>query len=113
MPENIPTDLYENSLVERCDYMDLQELRAKVDKIDDELIVLFEQRMVLSAEVARYKKQHNIPIHDPVREREILDHLSRKVKEGHESSVIALYTLLFELSRNEQEIILEANTEVL
>ena len=83
--------------------MDLQELRAKIDQIDDELIGLFQQRMDLSADVARYKKQHDIPVHDPVREQEILDHLSRKVKKGHESAVIALYTLLFELSRNEQE----------
>ena len=93
--------------------MDLQELRAKIDQIDDELIGLFEQRMDLSAEVARYKKQHNIPVHDPVREQEILDNLSSKVKDGHESAIVALYTLLFELSRNEQEKILDINTEVL
>jgi len=93
--------------------MDLQELRTKIDQIDDELIGLFQKRMDLSIDVARYKKQHGISVHDPVREQEILDHLSSKVNKGRESAIVALYTLLFELSRNEQEKILEANTEVL
>ena len=93
--------------------MDLHELRAKIDQIDDELIGLFEQRMDLSADVARYKKQRAIPVHDQVREQEILDSLSLKVDKGRESAIVALYTLLFELSRTEQEIILKADEEVL
>ncbi|MCL2813699.1 MAG: chorismate mutase [Oscillospiraceae bacterium] len=86
--------------------MDLQELRKKIDEIDDGLINLFQQRMDISAEIAKYKRQHNMPVYDPAREREILDKLSRKAKEGRESSITALYSLLFELSRAEQEKIL-------
>lgn len=74
--------------------------------IDDELVHLFEQRMDISAEIARYKQQHKIPVCDPVREREILNNISHKVSEGRESSITALYSLLFELSRTEQEKIL-------
>jgi len=62
--------------------------------------------MDVSVEIARYKKQHNIPVYDPVREREILDNISRKVGKGRESSITALYSRLFELSRAEQEKIL-------
>jgi len=91
--------------------MDLQELRNKIDEIDNNLIELFERRMDISAEVAEYKKRHNMPVHDPVREREILDKLSCKVKKERESSITALYSLLFELSRAEQEKIL--NPEVI
>ena len=83
--------------------MDLQELRSKIDAIDDELISLFQQRMDISSEVARHKKLHGIPVYDPVREKEVLDCLSGKVKEEYKSYIISLYELLFELSRAEQE----------
>lgn len=88
--------------------MSLQELREKIDEIDNDLIDLFQRRMDLSAEVAHYKQQHNLPVYDPAREREVLDKLSRKVKEGRESSIVSLYSLLFELSRAEQEKILSS-----
>jgi len=83
--------------------MDLQELRSEIDKIDKELIRLFEQRMDISLKVATYKKQYNLPIHDPVREQEILDKISMQVKKEHTPAIKALYTLLFELSRAKQE----------
>ena len=90
--------------------MDLQDLRLQINKIDDELILLFERRMDLSVEIARYKRQRNIPVYDPAREQEILGNISGKVREGRESSITALYSLLFELSRAEQKKII--NSEV-
>ncbi|MCL2473799.1 MAG: chorismate mutase [Alphaproteobacteria bacterium] len=85
--------------------MNLQQLRLKIDEIDAELIRLFQQRMDVSAEIARYKKQHNLPIYDPARERQKLDEVSGKVKEGHKAHISALFSLLFEISRREQESI--------
>ena len=83
--------------------MDLQELRVEIDKIDEELIRLFEQRMDISLKVAEYKRQHNLPVHDPVREQEILDKLSKKVGKNREAAIKKLYTKLFELSREVQQ----------
>ena len=90
--------------------MDLQELREQIDEIDNCLVELFQQRMDISVEIARYKQQNNLPVHDPVRERQKLHELSGKAKEGHEAYITALYSLIFELSRTEQERIL--NPEV-
>lgn len=36
--------------------MDLNEIRSEIDKIDDELVRLFCQRMHVSAQIADYKK---------------------------------------------------------
>ena len=91
--------------------MDIQELRKQIDEIDNGLINLFEKRMDIAAEVARYKQENNIPVYDPVREREILDKLSGKVTKGRESSITALYSLLFELSRAEQEKVMNQEAE--
>lgn len=37
--------------------MDLKELRLEIDKIDDELVKLFCQRMEVAAQIADYKKE--------------------------------------------------------
>ena len=42
--------------------MDLSNLRNEIDKIDDELVKLFCQRMELSAQIADYKKQNRLHI---------------------------------------------------
>jgi len=83
--------------------MDLQELRTEIDKIDQQLIQLIEQRMDISKKVAEYKKQHNLPIHDPVREQEILEKLSAKAGDDNKENIKELYIKLFELSRAVQE----------
>jgi len=95
--------------------MNLNDLRRQIDRIDDELIRLFQQRMDIAAKVARYKQQHNIPIYDPERERQKLHDLSQKVENNRAAYVTMLYSLLFELSRTEQERILnpDAYSEVL
>jgi len=92
--------------------MDLQELRKKIDEIDDGLVRLFQERMDVSAEIARYKKENKLPVHDPAREREKLYDLSFKTNPGRESYITALYYLLFELSRADQERILNQTCEL-
>ena len=47
--------------------MELKDLRNQIDDIDDELVRLFVKRMEVSAQVADYKKEHNLPIHVPAR----------------------------------------------
>ena len=83
--------------------MDLQELRGRIDGIDDALIDLFQRRMNMANEVARYKQRHGMPILDPVREEQKLRDLSGKAEERYRPYVAALYALIFELSRAEQE----------
>jgi len=90
--------------------MDLQELRMKIEGIDEGLVSLFQQRMDVSAEIAKYKQQNNVPVYDPARERQKLYDLSHKAAEGRESYITALYSLLFELSRAEQERILNPSS---
>ena len=58
--------------------MDLNELRMEIDQIDDELVRLFAARMDVAAKIAGYKKEHNLPILAPVREREKLQDVAEK-----------------------------------
>ena len=49
--------------------MDLGVLRDHIDDIDKQIIRLFEERMDVAEQVARYKIGCGKPVYDPVRER--------------------------------------------
>ena len=52
---------------------DLKEIRKDIDKIDNQLIELFKQRMDCARDVGIYKQANNIPVLNEGRENEILD----------------------------------------
>ena len=82
--------------------MDLKDLRNQIDSIDDQLVKLFVQRMSVSAQVADYKKEHNLPIFVPAREREILQEVANKAGPEMANYTRVLYSMVFELSRSYQ-----------
>jgi len=82
--------------------MDLNILRSQIDAIDDQLVSLFVQRMETAAQVADYKKEHNLPIYVPAREREILQDVAQKAGPDFANYTRVLYSMLFELSRSYQ-----------
>ena len=82
--------------------MDLSNLRNEIDKIDDELVKLFGQRMELSAQIADYKKQNRLPIYVPARERAKLQDVAEKAGPEMANYTRVLYSMLFELSRSYQ-----------
>ena len=82
--------------------MELSEIREEINQIDDQLVELFVQRMGLSAQVAAYKKEHNMPIFVPAREREILLKVAEMAGPEMGNYTRVLYSMLFELSRSYQ-----------
>ena len=79
--------------------MELKDLREEIDQIDDQLVQLFSRRMAISAQVAAYKKEHNMPIYVPSREQDILDSIDTKVAPEIAPYTKELYSKIFELSR--------------
>ena len=82
--------------------MDIKQLRNEIDIIDEELVKLFCRRMDVSAKVADYKREHNLPILVPSREREILANVAQMAGEEMGNYTRVLYSMLFELSRGYQ-----------
>ena len=82
--------------------MDLNELRLEIDKIDDQLVRLFVQRMDISAQIADYKKMNDLPIFVPAREEEKMRDVAKKAGKDMDIYARVLYDLLFELSRGYQ-----------
>jgi len=82
--------------------MQLDELRGKIDQIDDELLHLFSQRMEVAAQIAAYKKERELPVLDRKREAEKLGGIAEKVSPDLEPYAHILFDTLFELSRSHQ-----------
>ena len=87
--------------------MDLQELRKQIDKIDDQLISLFVERMRIAAAIGAYKKEHGLPVLVPAREAEKLADVAKKSGPEMAEYTRELYSTLFTLSRSYQQTLSE------
>ena len=92
--------------------MNLEELRAQIDTVDASLVELFQQRMDIAAEIAKYKQENGLPILQSAREREKLSSLSALAREDMQGYLRVLYSLLFELSRAYQGALYRTDTEL-
>ena len=92
--------------------MDIQELRKQINEIDAQLVKCFDDRMRVALEIAKYKKENNLPVFDPARERDVLNRQTSAVGEDMTMYVKLLYNTLFDLSRSYQQCYLTQRTEL-
>lgn len=89
--------------------MDLRESRKKIDEIDRQMVELFQMRMGVSVEVAKYKQQTGKKIYDKARENEVLEKLGELADgEFNKCSVQELYTQIMSISRKLQYSLLDS-----
>ena len=62
----------------------LKNSRGEIDRIDHEILNLFNERMKIAREIGESKRDHNLPIENPQREREILVRLRSEAQKGLE-----------------------------
>lgn len=86
--------------------MNLEECRKEIDQIDTQLLQLYLRRMQTVIEVARYKKEHGLPVLHPKREQEIIDRQTAQSPEALRPYVRELYQTLMATSRAYQEQLL-------
>lgn len=82
--------------------MNLEELRAEIDTIDDNLLQDFAQRMNVVGQIGLEKKSEGLPTLDPAREREKLADIVTKLPQEMEQYGYTLWSMLFEISRSYQ-----------
>lgn len=82
--------------------MEIENLRQEIDHIDDELVSLFVKRMEIARQVAEYKKEKNLPIYAPAREREKLLDVAEKAGPEMKDYIHVLYSAIFEISKSYQ-----------
>ncbi len=79
--------------------MDLQELRAKIDSVDSEILTLILKRRDLMADVANYKLAHQLPVFAPDREQQVLARVSEAAGQDAvlQSGLNLLYGILMDI----------------
>ena len=82
--------------------MDLKELRNEIDDIDDEILRLFERRMDICRDIARYKKQNNIPVLSSNRETEILNKVRASSASYLSDGAVTLFSTIMDISKDLQ-----------
>lgn len=86
--------------------MDLELIRKEIDKIDDELIALFEKRSKLACDVAEYKKANNMQVFQKGREDFILDRVAEKSSPEMKNASRLLFQTIMDISKCRQQQIL-------
>lgn len=90
--------------------LDLNEIREEIDKIDKQLVALYEERMQLCTDVANYKIQTGKKILDTSREESKLRAIEKMVKEEtNKHGVNELFTQIMAMSRKMQYRLMELN----
>ena len=86
--------------------MDIETLRAQIDKIDNELTKIFTERMEISQLISQFKKENKMMVFDRNREREILTRVTENASPELEVYIKTLFLTLFSLSRSYQNALL-------
>lgn len=90
--------------------MELKDLREQINAINQQMLDLFSQRMEVSADIARYKAAHELPILDEAREAEILQNISANANENYRFETVEMFRTLMNLSKMYQLNIVMADT---
>ena len=92
--------------------MDLQQLRTQIDKIDAQIVELYEQRMDISRQVAEYKIETGKMVFDKQREQEKLEKVKSMTHNDFNSHGIEeLFEQIMSMSRKLQYQLLAENGE--
>ena len=87
--------------------MNIEELRGKIDNIDNQLVELFIERMSVVKEVAVFKKENSIGVEQGSREEEILSRVTENTSQELQIYIKHLFNTLFETSKSYQKSFVE------
>lgn len=93
--------------------MDLNDIRKQIDQIDDEMISLYQKRMSLAKEVAMVKRETNLPLENPIREKEIINRITSSLNDEIKLFAKQFYETLFETSKAYQSRFMEIKSDLL
>lgn len=83
---------------------ELKKLRDQIEKLDEEIVKLLEDRFNLSLKVGKFKKEYNLPILDLKREKELsLNNASKLKNKEFVESYLNIFKTILEESKKLQK----------
>ena len=92
--------------------MDLQEVRAKIDVIDDEIARLYAQRMELAVDVAENKAKEGLQVENYEREKQIISRVTADMPDTMKLYCKQVFETMFETSKAYQYGIVDGGSPV-
>ncbi len=85
--------------------MTIDEIRSKIDFLDDELLKIFNQRAALALKIGEIKKENSLAIYDPEREKKIFLRM-KKENPGplDDQAIVRLFERVIDESRRLERI---------
>lgn len=78
----------------------MERFRKKIDKIDEQLVKLLDERMELAFELGKLKKEKGRGVFDASREKEVYEKLKALPKQTiRDDEIVALYEEIIRISR--------------
>ncbi|MGN0444420.1 MAG: bifunctional chorismate mutase/prephenate dehydratase [Acutalibacteraceae bacterium] len=90
--------------------MGTENYREHIDRIDAEIVKLFTERMEVSAQIAQYKKDNNLPVLDKKREREKMMSIRNMTPDEFKDYSPVLFDLIMDLSKSYQSRLNKSST---
>ena len=92
--------------------MDINEIRKRIDLLDDVLLRIFNERARLALEIGHFKKQLNLPVYDASREKRIFN----RMKEDNpgpldDGAIVRLFERVVDESRRLERIMTQAEEQ--
>ncbi len=83
---------------------DMKKLREQIDRIDKQILKLYEERMDVVKAIGEYKMENNLPVYDAAREDAKLDDVFASVtNRRYADGAAQLFITLMQASREFQE----------
>lgn len=85
--------------------MDIDDIRKEIDRLDNELLRIFNERADLALQIGEIKKQKGLAVYDPAREKRIFDRM-QAANPGplEDNAIVRLFERVIDESRRLERI---------
>jgi len=85
--------------------LDIDQIRKEIDRLDGELLRIFNERAALALQIGEIKKEKGLPVYDPAREKRIFERM-RAANPGplENSAIVRLFERVIDESRRLERI---------
>jgi chorismate mutase len=85
--------------------LDIDEIRKEIDRMDDDLLRIFNQRAALALKIGEIKKERDLPVYDPGREKRIFERVkSKNPGPLDDGAIVRLFERVIDESRRLERI---------
>jgi chorismate mutase len=85
--------------------LDIEQLRLEIDRLDRELLKIFNERAGIALQIGEIKKERGLPVYDPDREKRIFERM-RAANPGplEDEAIVRLFERVIDESRRLERV---------